>query len=63
MAVAEKQDKGATRSLADHSEAAGRQRFVCYGCKHTDEFLADCQGEACRKMLAGVCPRCGEQNA
>lgn len=64
MAVAEKHaEPNATRSAADHDDAAGRQRFVCYTCKHAQTFLADCGGDECRGMLNGKCPRCHEQNA
>lgn len=62
MAATAQAEKDATRSVADHETGVGRQRFVCYACKHTDTYLADCQGETCKKMHVGVCPRCGEQN-
>lgn len=56
-------ERGATRGVEDHATGVGRQIYVCYSCKHHETFLADCGGEACKGMLAGVCPRCGEQNA
>lgn len=61
--TARHEEKGATRSAEDHSDGAGRSVFVCYACKHQQSFLSDCAGSACRGLLLGACPRCGERNA